>query len=380
MVSSVDSISFEPSVTSLGSRGTKQPHRADAAPRAVPDFLFGPENALLDVSIRPLVRSGECAYRPLVLVGPSGVGKSHLAAGVAAVCSPDASTIQISAADFARQTTETTDPVTAAEHHRALHSARMLIFENLQHLVKKDAAQRALVSLIDSLVQQQATVVITSNSSPAKLPNMSPALVDRLSAGLLVSLSPPSPAVRRAMVRHIADREQLDISARAADRLAAAPLVSWNELRGALLELRFATGVTAAIRLTDVKRYLAEQPETGAPAIRDIALAVAKRFGVRLSDLRGPTRRRGVVEARNITAFLARKGTSLSLQRIGNYLGGRDHTTILHGIRQAERRMAEDPARRQLVENLMESISPQCRIDSWKNCHTAVGETLLDGD
>ena len=380
MVSSVESISFEPNPKLLGSSGT-QTLCADAAARAVPDFLFGPENALLDVAVRPLVTSGECSYRPLVLIGPSGVGKSHLADGIAAVCSPAAATVHISAADFARQVTETTDPVDAAGKHRKLHGAQALVFENLHQLAKKDAAQTALVKLMDSLVAREATIVVTANTSPAKLPGLLPALVDRLSAGLLVSLAPPSPAVRRAMVRHIADREHLDISPRAADRLAEAPLASWNELRGALLELRFAAdAVSAAIELRAVKRYLAAKSDPDTPQIHEIALSVAKHFGVRLADIRGPSRRRGVVEARNTAAFLTRNSTEMSLQQIGEYLGGRDHTTILHGIRQVESRISEDASHRQLIENLAEKISPHCAAQSWKTCRKPVRGTSRVGD
>jgi chromosomal replication initiator protein len=367
LVSSVQSISFGSSDVSLGSNSTQ----TGGCAREVPEFFFGPENALLGVSVEPLIRSGTCPFRPLVLVGPSGVGKSHLASGIATTIADGKSIVQFTAADFARQVTETTSPVEAAEHHRSLHQAETLILEDLHQLAKKPAAQIALASLLDALVARHATVIITSNCLPAKLENFTPALVDRLSSGLVVSLAPPSKSVRRAMITHIADREQLNLSSGAADRLAEAELNTWNELRGALLELRFVRGQDgSSIRLTDVRRYLAEQPAPHAIEIREIALAVAKHFSLRLGDLQSASRRRGVVDARNITAYLTRQSTGQSLQQIGQFLGGRDHTTILHGIRKFEQQLSTDPAQRQLVEDLKHQIQPQA--NAWKNCRPTV--------
>ena len=387
MVSSVESISFGTSSTALASDNTHSSDRGCAsstlptsvntqctvntAQHTVPDFLFGPENALLRVSVEPLVRNAECAFRPLVFVGPSGIGKSHLATGIAAATT--ARVVHLAAADFARQATEEKSPADAADRFRSLHRAEVLIVEDVHRLAKKTAAQTALASLLDALVARDATIIVTSNVAPAKLPNFTPALIDRLTAGLVVALAPPSPAVRRAMIAHIADREQLEITSDAADQLADAPLASWNEIRGTLLELRFANGSNdASIRVADVRRLLADKPASTAPDIRDLAVAVAKHFGLRLSDLQGRSRRRGVVDARNITAFLARKSTSLSLQQIGQYLGGRDHTTILHGIRKIEQQLAEDPVRRQVIEDLMPD-------SLWKTCPTTVN-TLLSND
>ena len=379
VVSRVETISFGAGGVSLGPNNT-QPPQAATDSRAVPDFFFGQENALLRASVAPLIHSGTCPFRPLVLVGPSGVGKSHLAAGIAAA-TVGVSVTHLSAADFARQATEATSPVDAAARHRALHGIETLILEDVHQLAKKPAAQTALATLLDALLARDATVIITLNRPPAKLEHFSPTLVDRLSAGLVLSLSPPSPVVRRAMIAHIADREQVKISSGAADRLAEAPLASWNEIRGALLELRFAGGQSrATIRLTDIRRYLAEKPAPGAPDVRDITLTVAKHFGLWLSDLQSPSRRRGVVDARNIAAYIARKNTAQSLQQLGQYLGGRDHTTILHGIRKVEQQLEEDPAQRQVIADLLDKLFQQQQLGMWKSCQTPVSRSSMDGD
>ena len=381
VVSSVQSISFISSGVPLASENARPDAAANAVAQPVPEFLFGPENELLDIAVKPLVRSGECRFRPLVLVGPSGVGKSHLASGIAFSTAGIGAVLRFAAVDFARQATEAKDPVESAQRFRALHGAEVLILEDVHRLVGKHAAQTMLTTLLDDLVSRGATVIVTSNCPPAKLSSFGSALIDRLSSGLVISLAPPSPAVRRAMITHIADREQLKISAGAADRLAEAPFASWRDLRGALLQLRFGSGRrSAAIRLPDVRRFLAEKPAPGAPEIRDIASAVAKHYGLRLRDLQSASRRRGVVDARNITAYLARKSTGQSLQQIGCYLGNRDHTTILHGIRKIDQQIAKDPALQQLVNDLLLSLMPQSHDDRGISCRAAVDHLSIHDD
>ena len=368
MVSRVQSISF----SSKGSARARSARKTDEPARAIPEFFFGPENALLSAAVEPLVRGDKCPFQPLVFVGPSGVGKSHLASGIAASAT-NHPILHLSAADFAREATAVTNPVDAADRHRTLHAVETLILEDVHQLKKKPAAQAALSTLFDALVARGATVIVTSDRLPAKLEGFSPALVGRLSSGLVVTLSPPCPAVRKAMIAHIADCEGLSISSGATERLSTAPLASWNELRGALLALRFASGQNnTPIRATDVRRYLAEKPDPDTPEIRDIAIAAAKHFGLSLSDLRSASRRRTVVDARNITAHLARTHLGQSLQQIGQYLGGRDHTTILHGIRKVDEQLERDPALRQTLDELMQSIVANPRSQSWKTRRTTV--------
>ncbi|MCG8585977.1 MAG: DnaA/Hda family protein [Pirellulales bacterium] len=351
VVSSVRTISFE-SCSLPDARAPKD--------RAVPRFFFGSENALLESAIEPLVRTRECPFCPLVLVGPTGVGKSHLAAGIATSVTDSGALVHMNAVDFARHIGESQGPVEAAERHQQLHGTQALVLEDIHRLAKKSAAQAALSTLLDTLTTARATVVLTSNVQPGMPAGFSPALADRLSAGLVVSIVPPGPSVRRAMISHLANREAIAITAAAADRLAESSLVTWNDIRGALLSLRF-TASDANIRLPDVRRFLAESPASSAPEIRDIAVAVAKRYDLPLGELKGPSRRRTVVDARNITAFLARQWTGQSLQQIGHFLGGRDHTTILHGIRKIERRLAEDSALRATLDELMDhSLGKAC--------------------
>ena len=132
------------------------------------------------------------------------------------------------------------------------------------------------------------------------------------------------------------------------------------ELIGAMTQLEVpARHASRPIDAEAVRRLLAKREKGLRPQLRDIAAATARHFSLRLADLRGAARRRPVLVARHVAMFLARQLTKESLQRIGEYFGGRDHTTVLHGCRKTEELLQTDPAIRQAVDQLCRKLQPQ---------------------
>ena len=129
-----------------------------------------------------------------------------------------------------------------------------------------------------------------------------------------------------------------------------------SALRGAIQQLELAARSGDA-QADTLDRLAADDRRTAAPTLREIATATARHFGLKLADLKSPSRRQGVVAARGATIYLARLLTRHSLEQIGRYLGGRDHTTVLHAQQRTEQLAKRDPVLRQSLAELRKSLS-----------------------
>jgi chromosomal replication initiator protein len=368
--------------------------RQDAASTFASHFLAGPENRLVEVAVRSVIEQPPNGYNPLVLYGPSGTGKSHLAHGLAAAWKdrlrrPDTAsdndnvlpTLRVrkpphaereeynthqrvvctTAVDFARELAEAIE-TQGVEEFRAKHrGAALLVVEDLGMLATRKAgklsAQEEFIHTLDALLAEDRWVIVTASAPPAELPDILPALQSRLLSGLTVPLAPPGPAARRAILRQLALLHKIYMPEPVSRLLAEGLSGTVPELAGSLLQLEMPARLRCArIEMDAAKQYLAERDRSRRPTLHEIALRTARHFSLRLADLRSPVRRRALVTARGVAVYLARRLTDESLDEIGAYFGGRDHTTVMHSCRRTEELMENDSAIRQAVELLRATL------------------------
>jgi chromosomal replication initiator protein len=354
------------SVVTIPFRGQPLPRdpRLDGdGPTTVGPFFAGRENLLVEPAIEDVLCRQPAVYNPLVLCGPSGTGKSHLARGIAAAWQgryPGQRVVSTVAVDFARGLAEAIEAQSIEDFRAHWRGADLAVFEDVADLAGRGAAQEELIRTLDVLLEDGAQVVVTARSAPAGLDGLSPALRSRLMAGLSVPLSSPGPDSRRAVLRQWSKLRRLDLADAIVELLVDGLEGTVPELVGAMVQLEVpARHAARPIDAVTVRRFLAKRPRAGRPQIRDIAAATARHFSLKLGDLRGAARRRPVVAARDVAMFLTRQLTKETLQGIGQYFGGRDHSTVLHGCRKAEQLLQSDPAIRQAVDQLCRRLQPQ---------------------
>jgi chromosomal replication initiator protein len=327
------------------------------------EFLAGPENRLIAVAIAALLDESAPHYNPLIIHGLSGTGKSHLARGLAAkrllrADADSAAIVFITGADFARLLHEAIQGESTASFRRRFRRASLLIVDDLTQLATKPVAQQELIHTLDAVIDGGGQVVVTSRTAPERMNALCAALRSRLSAGLTVSLSPPAAAARLALVERFASLRRIALPEAAARTLADGLSATAPELSGALAEVQLQAQVErTAIDVRGVRRFLADRQLRLRPSLRTIASLTAKYFGLRMSDLRSPSRRRAVVQARGVAMHLARQLTDKSLERIGDYFGGRDHTTVLHSVNSTESRLRSDPTIRRAAADIRKLLA-----------------------
>lgn len=319
-------------------------------------FLVGPENRLVATAIRSILDGRVAEYNPIVLYGPTGVGKSHLARGSAANWrgkSPTRRVVITSARHFAREFSDAMETQAVDDFRLRYRRARLLVFEDLDGLGRHGAVQEELVNTFDTLLAAGRQILATASTAPAALPGILPALQSRLTGGLAVALCPPSLATRVAALCRLAKLSGVKLTQPVARVLCEGLSATMSELEGALNQLAERARLNGGtIGMDAARRYLAARPAATPPGLREIASATARCFSLKLSELRSPSRRRAVVTARGVAMYLARQLAGESLEQIGQYFSGRDHSTVMHSCRKTEALLKTDPAIREAVQRL----------------------------
>jgi chromosomal replication initiator protein len=340
-------------------------------------YLTGPENELAMAAAQAMARGERQGISPLVVHGPSGVGKSRLLAGLvaerlrrepgSAVAHLDAETFAAMCVEAAREEGGVRRPAPSADGWPALRdrlrSVDLFVIEDLEGLERTPSAREELAHTLDALEIAGAAVAVSAKTAPGTWPRREwpVRLVNRLLGGLTVRVDPPGLASRRRYVLHRAGELGLALQAEAVERLAGAAdgyrtIDGWLARLGLEARLgretqgrgggRRSGGSSRALDPETVAAVLAEEALLADPAstVEAIARAVAARFGVKLGVLRGPSRRASVVEARHLAIHLARTLTGSSFAAIGTYFGGRDPATVRHACKAAAGRIDADPA------------------------------------
>ncbi len=337
--------------------------------RPLDDFLVGPENALAFEGAMALARGESTGLSPLVIHGPSGVGKSRLLAGLVAerlARRPDTIAAHLEAETFAALCAEAAGrPGGWAELRARFRRLDLFVLEDLHALDRAPLALAELAHTLDALDEAGASVAVSARAGPGRWDGdgWPSRLVNRLVGGLSVRVDPPGPDLRRRYALDRARARGLTLAAEALDALAESA-DGFRTLDGWLARVALASAVDPLggrpLGRPRVESILSDDPgQPDATATLDrIARAVADRFGVRLRDLRSSSRRQALVVPRHLAIHLARLHTGLSFASLGAYFGGRDAATIRHACRAASLRLASDPSLASAVSTLIPTIEP----------------------
>jgi chromosomal replication initiator protein len=321
-------------------------------------FVIGSSNRFAHAAAVAVAESPAKAYNPLFIYGSSGLGKTHLlhAIGHYATTLGNARSVRyVSTEEFTNDFINSLRDDKTSAFQRRYRDVDILLIDDIQFLENRERTQEEFFHTFNTLHNANKQIVITSDRSPKQLATLEDRLRTRFEWGLLADIQPPDLETRIAILQKKAAQERLFAPADVLEFIASRIANSIRELEGALIRVTaFASLTRSPVELSLAEEVLRDFiPDGSGPEITadQIMVSTADYFGVSLEDLRGHSRSRVLVNARQVAMYLCRELTDLSLPRIGQAFGGRDHTTVMHADRKIRQQMAE---RRSLYNQIAE--------------------------
>jgi chromosomal replication initiator protein len=354
-------------VPPLGSARAAEPARLN--PKYQFDtFVIGSSNRFAHAAAVAVAEAPAKAYNPLFIYGESGLGKTHLLHAIGHYTQHlfGGSRIRyVSSEEFTNDFINSIRDDKAQNFQRRYRDIDVLLVDDIQFLENKERTQEEFFHTFNTLHNANKQIVISSDRPPKQLSTLEDRLRNRFEWGLITDVQPPDLETRIAILRKKAAQERLDAPPEVLEFIASKIASNIRELEGALIRVTaFASlnrqGVDLALAEIVLKDLIAD---SAGPEITSatIMAQTAAYFGISMEDLCGSSRSRVLVTARQIAMYLCRELTDLSLPKIGQQFGGRDHTTVMHADKKIRRQMAERRSVYNQITELTNRIKSQAR-------------------
>lgn len=337
-------------------------------------FVIGASNRFAHAAAFAVAESPAKAYNPLFIYGDSGLGKTHLLHAVghyALQLYPKIRVRYVSSEEFVNDFINTvgsqvTSNTLRPAFQRRYREVDILMIDDIQFLQGKDATVEEFFHTFNALHAENKQVIITSDQPPKMLKGFEERLRSRFESGLLTDVQPPDLETRFAILRNKAANENLAVPDEVLEFIASRVSSNIRELEGALIRVTAFSNlneqvIDVGLAQTVLKDFITHD-ETPEITATDIMGQTAQYFNLSIEDLQGSSRSRTLTTARQIAMYLCRELTDLSLPKIGEAFGGRDHTTVMHANRKIGTQMAERRAIYTQVTELTNRIKQQHRL------------------
>ena len=313
--------------------------RAQLNPKYVfSNFVVGPNNNLAHAAALAVAEAPGRAYNPLFVYGDSGLGKTHLMHAVGHAVADRAPDLRVAYVTTEQFTNELINAIRSDQmvaFRDRFRSIDVLLVDDIQFLAGKERTQEEFFHTFNALYESAKQIIVSSDRPPKDIPTLENRLRSRFEWGLITDIQAPELETRIAILKMNADYRGVKVPIEVIDYIARNVTSNIRELEGALVRaILYAsmnqeplTRASAAKALSDV--FAPAGPSLTMP---DILRVTAKHFGVEVDDLRSKGRRQELVQARQVAMFLIREMTSHSYPEIGQFFGGRDHSTVMYAV------------------------------------------------
>ncbi|MDO5618979.1 chromosomal replication initiator protein DnaA [Kocuria sp.] len=321
-------------------------------------FVIGQSNRFAHAAAFAVAETPAKAYNPLFIYGDSGLGKTHLLHAIGHYGKrlyPDMRVRYVNSEEFTNDFINSIRDDEGSSFKEIYRNVDLLLIDDIQFLAGKEHTQEEFFHTFNSLHNHEKQIVITSDLPPKQLTGFADRMRSRFEWGLITDVQPPELETRIAILRKKADADGMTASPEVLEYIASNISTNIRELEGALIRVT----AFASLNKQDVDLPLAElvlkdlitDDDGGEITAATILGQTAAYFDISLDELKSKSRTRTLVTARQIAMYLLRELTDMSLPKIGQELGGRDHTTVMHADRKIRTLMAE---RRQIFNQVTE--------------------------
>lgn len=329
------------------------------------NFVVGSSNRLAHAASLAVAERPAQAYNPLFLYGGVGLGKTHLLHAIGNHClNHKQSVLYVTSEEFTNDLINSIRAHTTQTFREKYRRIDVLLIDDIQFIVGKESTQEEFFHTFNALHGQEKQIVITSDRPPKALVTLEERLRSRFECGLAADIQPPDFETRVAILRSKSERMGRIIPNEIVETIARRVQSNIRELEGSLTRvLAFSdlSNLPLNAKLVDVALAdLLPKPNTIEPS--EVMSQVAGAFGVTVQNLIGPDRRQEVVLPRQIAMYLLRQEANFSLPKIGEAMGGRDHTTVMYACQKVTDMLERDDKLRRQVIKIREQIYGQSKM------------------
>ena len=331
-------------------------------------FVIGASNRFAHAAAFAVAEAPARSYNPLFIYGGAGLGKTHLLQAVGHYTTnlyPSQRVRYVSSEQFTNEFIDAISNNRQVSFQRRYRDVDVLLIDDIQFLENKERTQEEFFHTFNALHNADKQIVISSDRPPKKISHLEDRLRTRFEWGLITDIQPPDLETRLAILRKRSNYEQLPVPDEVLELIASRISSNIRELEGALIRVT----AFASLQRTEVTTHLAQTvlkdlfPETAGQDISAglIMSETASYFELSLDELCSSRRTRQLVLARQIAMYLCRELTDLSLPKIGQAFGGRDHTTVMHATNKIGSLIQERPAVYEQLQELTSRIKTAAR-------------------
>lgn len=326
-------------------------------------FVIGQGNRFAHAASLAVAEAPAKAYNPLFIYGGVGLGKTHLMHAIGHYViehKPNAKVVYLASEKFTNEFINSIRDNKTVEFRNKYRNVDVLLIDDIQFLAGKEQTQEEFFHTFNALHEESKQIVISSDRPPKEIPTLEDRLRSRFEWGLITDITPPDLETRIAILRKKAKAEGLDIPNEVMLYIANQIDTNIRELEGALIRVVAYSSlnkkdINASLAAEALKDIIPSQ-KPRVITVHDIQRVVGEHYQVKLEDFQAKKRTKSVAFPRQIAMYLSRELTDLSLPKIGDEFGGRDHTTVIHAHEKISNLVKEDPTFQEEIENLMQQI------------------------
>ena len=332
-------------------------------------FVVGPSNRFAHAACQAVASQPATLYNPLFIYGNSGLGKTHLLNAIANEFKknyPDRSVVYAKSEAFTNEIIEAIARGTTPAFREKYRKADLFLMDDIQFIAGKISVQEEFFHTFNTLYEAKKQIVLTSDRPPKDISTLDDRLKTRFEWGLTADVQPPEFETRIAIIIRKAESVGLDIPETVCEYIANRLKNNIRQLEGAvkklrafhLLENKPINIATAQAAISDIINNNQPAPVTVDKIIEEVARTYSGNVpgGITPEDIRSQKRSANISTARQLSMYIAREITQMSMVEIGQTFGGRDHSTVVYAIRQAEKNIKKDPRTKALVDDIIKNI------------------------